>query len=275
MTLLVTVTGAQGRIGGAVIPQLVAAGHEIQAVDRAPAAQEAPGVRRTQADVCDYDQLREAVDGSDAVVHLAAINSPRGQLDHEVHHTNVTGSYNALAAAVDADITQVVLASSINAIGGAFSRAARYDYFPVDERHPCYAEDPYGLSKWIGEQQADAVARRYADLTISSLRIHAAVPDRDWAVAHLDDVDPVVQRNHLWGYTTFEGIGRAVLLSLRPQWRGHEVFTITAPDTALETDSVELARRWWPEVPLRRELRGNGSFFDCGKAGRLLGWEHP
>ena len=35
--------------------------------------------------------------------------------------------------------------SSINAIGGRFSRSPRYDYFPLDEQHPAYVEDPYSV----------------------------------------------------------------------------------------------------------------------------------
>ena len=76
-----------------------------------------------------------------------------------VHNNNVVSSYNALRAAATAGVRRVCQASSVNAIGGRFSRwPPRYDYFPVDEQHPTYAEDPYSLSKWICEQQADAIA---------------------------------------------------------------------------------------------------------------------
>jgi hypothetical protein len=45
-----------------------------------------------------------------------------------------------LSAAATLGIQRVCSASSINAIGGAFSRAPRYDYFPIDEQHPTYVE---------------------------------------------------------------------------------------------------------------------------------------
>ncbi len=60
----------------------------------------------------------------------------------------------------------------MNAIGGAFSQSPKYDYFPLDEQHPTYAEDPYSLSKWVLEQQADAFACRYEWMKI----VEPAIP---------------------------------------------------------------------------------------------------
>jgi UDP-glucose 4-epimerase len=56
--------------------------------------------------------------------------------------------------------------------------------------------------------------------------------------------------------------------------RGHEVFFIVAPDTAVDGPSLELARVHYPEVPVRGDFGGNRSFFDSGRAERLLGWSH-
>lgn len=274
--MLVTVTGAQGHIGRAVLPHLVAAGHEVRAIDRTPPEHEhGANVHTVQADVCDHDQLRPTTQGADALVHLAAVASPLNHAGHHVHNTNVIASYNALAAAAEAGIDTVVLASSINAIGGAFSRRARYDYFPVDEEHPTYNEDAYSLSKWISEQQADSFARRHPTMTIASFRIHAAAPDRPWAISRLADTDPVLLSNQLWGYTRLDAIADATLRALQADWHGHEIFNLVAPNTTLDTDSAELAHHWWPEVPLREEFHGNGSFYDCSKAGRVLNWTHP
>src|SRR6202011_523388 len=98
--------------------------------------------------------------------------------DYVVHNNNVAGSYNVLSAAARLGITRVCQASSINATGGAFSRRPRYDYFPLDEVHPTYNEDPYSLSKWICEQQGDSFARRYEHMSIASLRFHWVIEDR-------------------------------------------------------------------------------------------------
>ena len=116
--------------------------------------------------------------GCDALIHMAAIPQPFKHPDHIVHNNNVVGSYNALRAAVERGIMRICQASSVNAIGLSYSRAPRFDYFPLDEEHPNYTEEPYGLSKWICEQQADTFARRYEDIRIASMRFHWVVPDR-------------------------------------------------------------------------------------------------
>src|SRR5205823_2802556 len=111
-------------------------------------------------------------------------------------------------------------ASSVNAIGGAFSRAPRYDYFPLDERHLTYAEDPYSLSKWVLEQQADAFARRYGWMSIASLRFHLLVDDFERARQVNAQIGPIAIR-HLWAYTSLGEASRACLLSLSAAFSGH------------------------------------------------------
>lgn len=274
--MLVAVTGAQGTIGRAVVRELTGSGHHVRAIDRTAPQQTAEpheNVHAIQADVTDFHQLHEAVHDADAMIHLAGIPNPLHDPGHLVHNTNVTASYNALAAAAQTGIDKICLASSINAIGGAFSRRAHYDYFPVDEQHPTYNEDPYSLSKWIVEQQADSFARAHPNLTIASLRIHGATPDRDNA-AHTTDMDQTMLVNHLWGYVRTDAVARACHLAVRGNWRGHEVFNIVAPDTVMDTDSRELARQHWPATPLREALPANSGFYDCGKANSMLGWTH-
>ncbi|HLA07738.1 MAG TPA: NAD(P)-dependent oxidoreductase, partial [Anaerolineales bacterium] len=157
----IAVTGGIGDMGRNLIPYLIEQNHTIVSIDRAPPTTNIPGVSFLIADTRDFGQLIASIRGCDALVHLAAIRAPLNHPDPVVYAENTVGSYNALSAASALGIKRVCLASSINAIGGAFSRSPRYDYFPVDEQHPTYAEDPYSLSKWVLEQQGDAFARRY------------------------------------------------------------------------------------------------------------------
>jgi nucleoside-diphosphate-sugar epimerase len=206
-------------------------------------------------------------------VHLAAIPDPGADPDPVVHNNNVTGSYNALRAAVQVGIHRICQASSINAIGAADSRTPRFDYFPLDEAHPTYNEDPYSLSKWICEEQADSIARRYEDVFIASLRFHWVFPRRQ-EVVHASTKRPEVAVRHLWGYTLLAAAAGASLLSLEAEIKGHERFFIAAPDTVSGISSAELAKTYYPEVPIKGQLEKNASFFDCSKADRLLGWRH-
>ena len=143
----------------------------------------------------------------------------------------------------------------------------------MDERHATYNEDPYSLSKWICEQQADSFARRQASMTIASLRFHWVVPDRATAARLGAEMGDAVVK-HLWGYTLLDAAARACLLSLTAPFEGHETFYIVAPDTMLDESSDVLRERFFPAVPLRRELYGNQSFFSSSKAERMLRWSH-
>jgi nucleoside-diphosphate-sugar epimerase len=271
----IAITGGSGRVGRAVIGLALSQGHSVVSVDRTPPAQdtEQPNITFIQADITDYRDFEQALRGCQALVHLAAIPSPGGHPDYEVHNNNVVSSYNALSAAARLGIARVCQASSINATGAAFSRWPHYDYFPLDELHPTYNEDPYSLSKWICEQQADSFARRYEAMTIASLRFHAVVPTRATIVQFAQRLGDMVAKQ-LWGYTSLDATARACLRTLTADFRGHEAFYIVAPDTMSETPSLELKQQFFPNVPVRGDLGANRGFFNCAKAERLLGWKH-
>ncbi len=268
----IAVTGARGRVGRGVVDVALRGDHSVVGIDRpeATADRSHPRLDDVDADVASYDDLEQAVRGCDALIHLAAFASPNGRPDHEVHHNNVVGSYNALSVAARLGISKVCLASSINAIGGHYSRSPRYDYFPVDEEHPTYNEDAYSLSKWICEQQADSFARRFESMTISTLRFHAVIPAPGAARGRQFDGES----RQLWGYTTLDAASRACLLAVSADFTGHEAFYVVAPRTTSETPSLALAQKYFPDVPVVGDLDGTKGFFDCRKAGLLLGWAH-
>jgi UDP-glucose 4-epimerase len=272
----IAVTGGSGRVGQAIIQMALGQGHSVVSIDRVPPRNgSGPQLTSLQADLTQYADFEKALRGCEALIHMAAIPSPGQHPDHEVHNNNVTSSYNALRAAAELGIKRVCQASSVNAIGLAYSRWPRFDYFPLDEQHPTYNEDPYSLSKWICEQQADSIVRRYEGMAVASMRFHWVVPDRATAAqAHIYR-DLKAGAKNLWAYTRFDAAARACLLSLTASFTGHEVFYIAGPETCVDTPSLELKERFFPEAAVRGDLSGFRSFFDCGKAERLLGWTHP
>jgi nucleoside-diphosphate-sugar epimerase len=93
----VFVTGASGHIGSAVIPELIAAGHEVTGLarsDAAAAAVKALGAEVRRGDLNDLDGLRAAATEADAVVHFA--------FDHE---TMFAGNFGG-AVATDLAVVQ-------------------------------------------------------------------------------------------------------------------------------------------------------------------------
>lgn len=70
----VLVTGASGHIAGAVIPELLAAGHTVTGLarsDRAAETVRSLGAEVRRGDLTDLDGLGAAAAGSDGVIHLA------------------------------------------------------------------------------------------------------------------------------------------------------------------------------------------------------------
>jgi UDP-glucose 4-epimerase len=269
----IAVTGALGNVGRAVVAHAVAEGHSVVSIDRVRPASGTSAAGFRGADLTDYAATEQALTDCEAVVHLAAITGPGRHPDHVVHHTNVVSSYNVMLAAAELGIRRVCQASSVNAIGGRFSSSPRYDYFPVDEQHPAYPEDPYSLSKWTCEQQADAIARRYGT-TIASLRLHGVTDDRASAARWTELIGDANLAKQLWGYLRRDAAARAFVLGVTAEFDAHEAFYIVAPDTMVDTPSPELAATWYPEVPVKGDLSVHSGFFDCRKAGELLGWSH-
>jgi UDP-glucose 4-epimerase len=270
----IVITGAAGKLGHHVVGRAVRAGHDVVAVDLAipdgPAA-----VEWRTADLTDLDQVRAALAGARGVVHLGALTHP-SYPEPDVFRTNVDGTHHVLVAAEEHGVDAVCLASSVNAIGGVFSAEPRYDRFPVTEEHPTYCEDSYSLSKWILEQESAACARRRPDAAFTALRFHALRDDHAHARATLDEHHGVRQ---LWGWTSFDSAAAACLLALDRRTPGHAVCNIVAARTTSPTPSAELARRWYPRVPVDRLLTGHTGFYATDAAWAVLGWdahdEHP
>ena len=269
----IAVTGGNGRIGKAVIQLALSQGHTIVNIDRVPAETQQPNITYCQLETTDYDALEQALQGCDALIHLAAIAAPGYHPDHIVHNNNVVSSYNALRAAAEVGIQRVCQASSVNATGAVFSRWPQYDYLPLDEKHPTYNEDPYSLSKWLCEAQADSFVRRYEGMTIASLRFHGVVSQRAEATKWQQHGNNIVAKQ-LWGYVRQDATAHACLLGITADFTGHEAFYIVAPDTMMDQPSLALKEQYFPDVAIQGDLSGNNGFYNCQKAEQLLGWRY-
>ncbi|ROP61138.1 nucleoside-diphosphate-sugar epimerase [Curtobacterium sp. ZW137] len=103
------VTGASGFLGRAVAAAVRDAGHEVRTFQRRPSG--VPGVTDVLGTMTDADAVRAAVDGVEAVVHLAAKVSLAGDPADFVR-VNVDGTRSLVAAARDAGVSRFVFVSS-------------------------------------------------------------------------------------------------------------------------------------------------------------------
>jgi UDP-glucose 4-epimerase len=117
-----------------------------------------------EADIRDDDAVARAVQGMDAVVHLAAFGSVVESIEDPVRNfdVNVRGTLVVLRAAASAGVGKVVFAST----GGAIMGNAQP---PVDESTLPSPISPYGASKLCGEAYCHAFAGSF-DLQVVALR---------------------------------------------------------------------------------------------------------
>jgi UDP-glucose 4-epimerase len=120
--LKVVVTGGSGFIGSHVVDKVAAAGHEPRILDLAPSPWHADGeVDTAIADLTDRAAVADAVRGSDAIVHLAAmadVNEVVGQ-PGRTDAVNTRGTFNLLEAARAEGVSRFLYASTIWVYGNA------------------------------------------------------------------------------------------------------------------------------------------------------------
>jgi nucleoside-diphosphate-sugar epimerase len=105
----VLVTGASGFLGGAVAAAVRDAGHEVRTFQRRPSG--VVGVDDVLGTMTDAAAVGRAVDGVEAVVHLAAKVSLAGD-PADFERVNVEGTRTLLAAARAAGVSRFVFVSS-------------------------------------------------------------------------------------------------------------------------------------------------------------------
>jgi uronate dehydrogenase len=158
----VLVTGANGAIGRPVVLELKARGHAVVGLDLVkPAYVDQAHV----GSVSDFELVKQAMAGVDAVVHLAAEPNDCEFVSRLVP-ANVIGPYNILQAAQEAGVKRVVLASSAQAASGVKAMRSR----KVKVEDGSAPTNHYGLTKVWMEEMGRMYARVHK-LSVVSVRI--------------------------------------------------------------------------------------------------------
>jgi nucleoside-diphosphate-sugar epimerase len=265
----VVVTGGSGKAGRAVVTDLRAAGYAVIDVDVAASAN--PDDPTRVADLADIGQAIEALTGTDAVVHLAAIPAPGIQTDGETFRNNMMSTYAVFSAAAQLGLSKVVWASSETLIGLPFlSEDPRYA--PIDEAHPLLPESHYALSKLAGEAIGEQFAR-WSGIPFIALRISNIMEPQDYERFPRYWDDPTIRSWNLWSYVDARDVAQAARLGLEADVAGSDAFLIAAADTCMTRSSVDLMRAVYPAVPIRTELGEHETLLAIDKARLRLGYE--
>ncbi len=272
----ILVTGGSGNVGRVVLRELGAAGHVVRSFDTTVSVSE--GVDSVVGDIRDPEAVLDAVRGMDAIVHLAAIPAFKpGIPAHDFMEVNVVGTSNVLEAAAAEAVGKVVFAGSDSALGFVFATHPHApDYLPIDEDHPLRPQDPYGLSKLLGEELCRAATRRHGMETVCLRFCWVWFEDTYANHAAITAMPMEELRKGLWGYVDVRDAARACRLAVeRPVTPGSESLFITADDTYLERPSPELIAKAYPGVPLDESYFAaapHRSLFNTARAARALGY---
>ena len=275
----ILVTGAHGKVGRALVPHLVEAGHDVRASDltRPVWDRVVPGEADDywQADLTDAGAAYALVAGCDVVVHAAAIPQPIHNAPHVVFGNNIMSTFNLLEAAIAGGSARFVHFSSETVPGFVYAlRPFSPEYLPIDEEHPVRPQDAYATSKWFGELLCERAVER-ADIRCTSIR-PSWVQDESSYERNLGPIvrDPSVLIGNYCSYIDVQDLCDAVVLAIETDLPGHEVFYIASPDTIGGHPLAETVRTHYggEGIELRPTAREDASAVSSEKAQRLLGW---
>ncbi|NRQ01188.1 SDR family NAD(P)-dependent oxidoreductase [Marinobacterium sp. xm-d-530] len=183
----VLVTGGAGFIGSFVVSELLKSEvGEVVVYDNFARGDAAylneqlkdPRCSLFQADLRETDLLNAAMQGCDAVVHLAAMwllhckDYPRTAFD-----VNIQGTFNVLEACVNNNVKRLVYSSSASVYGDAVE-------VPMTEEHPFNNRNFYGASKIACEAMCRAFYDRYGLDYVGLRYMNVYGPHQDQTAAY-------------------------------------------------------------------------------------------
>ena len=182
----VIVTGGAGFIGSHLVDELLKRGDEVIVVDDLSTGSKEKikhnflnhKFKFVQADIRDFDKMKEVCQGVDRIYHLAVQCVRMSLYDPDtVHDVNATGTLIMLKAARECNVDKFVYVSSSEVYGTATT-------VPMKEEHPLEPTTVYGASKLVGEYYTKAFTRTYGMKTVVIRPFNSYGPREHYQGAH-------------------------------------------------------------------------------------------
>ncbi|HMK14158.1 MAG TPA: hopanoid-associated sugar epimerase [Burkholderiales bacterium] len=167
------VTGASGFVGTALVRKLIAASFQVRVLLR-PASDrrniEGLPVEIALGDLADNNSLERALEGCNALFHVAADYRLWARHPQQIYQSNVAGTVNIMQAALKAGVERIVYTSSVATLG------LHDDGTPADENTPVTINDMIGhykRSKFLAEVE---VKRMIAGQGLPAVIVNPSTP---------------------------------------------------------------------------------------------------
>jgi nucleoside-diphosphate-sugar epimerase len=264
MSKRILVTGGAGYVGSIVVDELLGRGYKVRALDSllhgsVPSLLLAwghPEFEFVHTDVRDQESCRAAMEGVDAVVHLAAIvGDPACSRDPELARAvNLEATKRLLADAQAAGVARFVFASTCSNYGRLDGDAVATEDFTLAPIS-LYAETKVGSEEAVlGGAGADftSCCLRLATVYGSSPRMRFDLTVNEFTREVALDRDLLVYGEQFWRpYVHVRDAAQAILLALEapPETVSGEVFNVGETDENYrKVDIVELLKQRFPEA---------------------------
>lgn len=268
------VTGGTGFIGSHLVDRLARDGVDVRVLARGD--RELPGATIVRGDMRDPDSLAKAVEGVDAVFHLASLIT-EGALGEEAYReVNVGGTGRLLDAAIRGGVKRFVFTSSMNVYPPVASE-------PLDESSPTGPDEILGRTKL----EAEALIRARcsaAGVEFSIIRPPRVYGPRDQSLLRLFRL---IERGLFFMIGDGKGmmhpihvddLVEAIVLASRHPAAAGETFVVAGPERHTKREfcgavAVALGRK----LPRRRipKKLAVAAAVACERAFKLIGAEPP
>jgi dihydroflavonol-4-reductase len=164
----VLVTGATGFLGSYIVDSYVRRGFPVKAMARSTSDLtwlqphlDAGKITLTEGTMTDHASLKQAVEGVDWIVHVAAVIGPNIP-NHVYDEVNVEGTRSLLEAALAAEIDRFTLISSVSTYGDGITPGGIDTEATLQQPNK-----PYGRSKLAQHQLVFEALRRHVMPVVS------------------------------------------------------------------------------------------------------------